>query len=88
MKDVTVLDTNGKYSYAFFQFQMSTWLSYGKEFGATRENIHDYFLQMKVARSMLDNGGQSHWRNCAEKVRKMYGPYPDIAYLDTVADTS
>jgi len=41
---VKVLDTNGKYSYGLLQFQMQTWLAYGKSFGATRENIFDAVL--------------------------------------------
>lgn len=66
------MDTNGKYSYGYVHFQMGTWLSYGKPFGATEENIQDDELQKKVARSMLDNGGQGHWLNCSNKI----GDYP------------
>jgi hypothetical protein len=66
------LDTNGKYSYGYVHFQMGTWLSYGKKFGATPDNIYDDELQKKVARSMLDAGGQSHWFWCSQKL----GDYP------------
>jgi len=75
-RDVTILDSNNKYSYGPLQFQMSTWLSYGKPFGATKANIHDTMLQHQVARSMLDAGLQYNWKTCAAKVKKMYGTYP------------
>ena len=67
-----ILDTNDKYSYGYLMFQMKTWLKYGKELGATRENIKDNELQKKVARSILDAGGSSHWWNCSKKI----GLYP------------
>lgn len=67
-----ILDTNGYYSYGAYMFQMKTWLSYGKEFGATRENISSSTLQRKVVRSMLDDGGQGHWYHCSKKL----GTYP------------
>lgn len=75
-RDVTVLDSNHKYSYGPLQFQMATWLSSGKPFGATADNIHDSMLQHKVARAMLDNGMQSRWLTCARIVTKKYGAYP------------
>ena len=71
-----VLDTNNRYSYGALQFQMATWISYGKEFGATKDNIFDVGLQEKVARSMLDAGGWRHWYNCGIRVQKEYGAYP------------
>ena len=67
-----IVDTNGKKSYGALMFQMGTWLSYGKKFGATTENISSSTLQKKVARSMLDNGGSGHWYNCSKKL----GEYP------------
>lgn len=66
------LDTNGKYSYGYVHFQMETFLHYGKRFGATEDSIQDDELQKKVARSMLDNGGQGHWFWCSKKI----GDYP------------
>lgn len=69
------VDTNGYYSYGLLQFQLSTWLKYGKDFGATRENIHDGELQKAVARDMLDNGGRNHWYNCAKVVERTLGTY-------------
>ncbi len=80
---VRVLDTNGKYSYGFLQFQMATWLGYGKQFGATKENIYDAELQKKVARYMLDNpketGGWKNWYNCTTQ---KIGPYPTAERAD------
>ena len=72
-----ILDTNGKYSYGDYMFQMDTWLSYGKKFGATRANIGDPNLQYVVAKSMLDNGGWRHWLTCGKKATTKLGyPYP------------
>lgn len=67
-----IVDTNGKKSYGYVMFQMGTWLSYGKKFGASENNISSSTLQKRVARSMLDNGGQGHWYWCAKKL----GDYP------------
>lgn len=73
---IKILDTNGYYSYSTFQFQMSTWLKYGKPFGATKENIFDGNLQRVVVRSMLDAGGWRHWFTCGKSVSKLLGEYP------------
>lgn len=73
---VKVLDTNNKYSYGLLQFQMATWLKYGKDFGATKDNIFDPDLQKTVARSMLDAGGANNWYNCAHSVERKLGSYP------------
>ncbi len=70
---VRILDVNNKYSYGLLMFQMATWLHYGKDLGATRDNIYDPDLQRGVARTMLDAGGWKNWYNCANKI----GPYPD-----------
>lgn len=75
-RDITILDSNHKYSYGILQFQMATWVSYGKPFGATVENIHDKDLQHEVARSMLDQGLNYNWKTCSAKVTKKYGAYP------------
>lgn len=69
---IKILDTNGYYSHGLLMFQMKTWLAYGKPFGATRENIYDGELQRKVAKSMLDDGGQGHWYWCSKRL----GDYP------------
>lgn len=71
-----ILDTNGKYSYGPFMFQMDTWLSFGKPFGATPKNINDRVLQDKVARSMLDQGLWRHWYTCGKRTTAKLGEYP------------
>jgi hypothetical protein len=73
---IKILDTNGYYSYGLLMFQQKTWLSYGKKFGATKENIFDEELQRIVARSMLDNNGSGHWFNCNKKLELKIGKYP------------
>lgn len=71
-----ILDTNGKYSYGAFMFQMSTWLEYGEDFGATRENIEDADLQREVAKDMLEKGLWKHWYICGKKIITTFGDYP------------
>ncbi len=73
---VKILDSNNKYSHGVVQFQMDTWLAYGKDFGATRNNIYSKELQEQVALAMLRNGGSSHWLNCSNKISKKIGPFP------------
>lgn len=73
---VKVLDTDGYYSYGLGQFHMKTWLTYGKNFGATKENIYDGILQKKVIKSMLDDGLENQWWTCSRKVRASLGEFP------------
>ena len=73
---VSIVDSNDKLSYGYLMFQESTWLSYGKRFGATMKNISDPILQTRVARSMLDDGEFYHWKTCVRKTVKKYGSYP------------
>lgn len=70
------LDSNDYYSYGVLQFQMGTWLAYGKPFGATKANIYDADLQTTVAQSMLDKGLSGNWKTCVAKTTKRDGPYP------------
>lgn len=73
-----ILDTNGKYSYADFMYQMDTWLKYGKKFGATRNNISSSTLQWKVTRYVLDTyGWENDWVICGKRVVSQLGDYPD-----------
>ena len=74
-----ILDTNKYYSYGLFMFQMGTWLSYGKEFGATKQNIYDPNLQRMVARDMLDKGLWRHWYTCGKIIQKSLGSFPSAA---------
>lgn len=78
-----ILDTNDKYSYGDFMFQMGTWVSFGKVFGATRENISDNDLQRIVARDMLSKGLWRHWFTCGKIIQKSLGAFPN-----TVSTTS
>ena len=71
-----ILDTNGKYSYGYVMFQMQTWLHFGKDFGATKANINDDFLQKQVALDMLKKGLWRHWYNCSNKLTKTLGAFP------------
>lgn len=66
-----VLDTNKRYSYGKYQWQMASWLNY-KSLGATKENILDETMQDTVTRYVLDHGGQGNWYHCSQKL----GPYP------------
>lgn len=71
-----ILDTNDRYSYGFVMFQMSTWLAFGKEFGATKDNISDDFLQKRVALSMLKQGLWRQWFNCGKQLNAKLGAFP------------
>ena len=71
-----ILDSNNKFSYGDFMFQMDTWLMYGKKFGATRDNIASSSLQRIVARNMLNKDGWRHWFICGKIVQKSFGQYP------------
>ena len=73
--DIKILNANKEYSYGILQFQMRTWLFYGKEFGATEENIYDPLLQEQVAEKMLDAGESLHWKACVARTTKKLGPY-------------
>ncbi len=57
-------------------FQMTTWVSYSKSFGATAANIEDPVLQHEVTRNMLDQGLGRNWLTCYNKTTKKYGAYP------------
>lgn len=70
------LDSNKKYSYGVLQFQMATWLAYGKYVKANAQNIYNPALQAIVAMKMLDAGENYHWKTCSAKVTKKFGKYP------------
>lgn len=70
------IDTNGKYSYGKYQYQMATWLSFAF-LGTTPENIYDGNLQDRVTTYALDHGGIGNWVNCGEKnVQLKLGSWP------------
>lgn len=70
-----VLDTNGKYSYGKYQWQMDSWLEFKKQ-GATKENIDDSEMQDRITRYALDKGQWRRWFNCAKKIPFSYGSTP------------
>ena len=56
-----ILDSNDRYSYGKYEWQMRSWLNYSKE-GATKENIGDDAMQNKITLYVLQNGeiGRAH----------------------------
>lgn len=71
------LDSNDYYSYGVLQFQLGTWLAFGKQFGATKANIYDPALQEKVAVYLLDNGDSWRWKTCYNLTKKKLGAWPE-----------
>jgi hypothetical protein len=80
-ENITVLDTNNKYSYGLLQFQLATFMGFGKQYGilplefTNKEGlllIHNPYVQKAIAREMLDDGLQRHWLNCVNVI----GNYP------------
>lgn len=80
--DITVLDSNNKYSYGGLQFQLATFMGMGKLYGilplelTDKEGlllIHNFYIQKGIAKAMLDDGGDYHWKNCRDKY---LGKYP------------
>jgi len=78
---ITILDSNNKYSYGLLQFQLDTFISFGKKYEIlpdefTRKEslllIHNPNVQKAIAKEMLDDGLSGHWRNCVRKI----GQYP------------
>lgn len=73
--DIKHLDVNGRYSYGCLQFQMGTWLAYGKSLGATESNIYDCSLQKRVAHQMITEK-YSNWRHWSYTVQSRMGVLP------------
>lgn len=74
--DIKILDSNDRYSYGILQFQMDTFLRYGKKYGIiatstteleAEKMIYDPDLQEKVAHRILLDGGEKNWNNCYKK---------------------
>ena len=88
---IKVLDINNKYSYGLLQFQLDTFYGFGKQYGFfpegfTREEarlmIHIPSLQRAIAKEMLDDGLDYHWKNCRDKKLGRYPiPYRQIVLL-------
>jgi hypothetical protein len=78
---ITVLDTNNKYSYGLLQFQLATFMGFGKLYGILplefTDNeglllIHNAHVQRAIAKEMLNDGLERHWLNCVKQI----GSYP------------
>ena len=75
--NVRVLDTNGYYSYGILQFQLYTFINYGKKHGIlpkelteneARILIYNPHVQVAIAKEILkEPKGYRHWLNCAIK---------------------
>lgn len=81
---IKVMDSNDKYSYGYLQFQAETFMLYGKrygildkdlEFGEVENLIYDKDLQIRIAERMLADGLHNHWKNCYNKIYKVYPEY-------------
>ncbi|MEI6580791.1 MAG: hypothetical protein WCO07_01320 [bacterium] len=70
-----IIDSNKKFSYKPYMFQMDTFLEQGKLYGVLDKNltdkqaeksriIYDRKIQEKIAYFMLLDGKQSNWLNC------------------------
>jgi hypothetical protein len=80
--NIKIIDSNNKFSYGAFQFQMDTFLMYGKKYGILSEEItpemaengliYDYDIQKTIARKMIEDGLGYHWKICYQKL----GKYP------------
>lgn len=76
--NIRIVDTNGYYSYGALQFQLGTFISYGKKYGILEKDITQdeartlifrADLQRAIATEMLKEvGGWRHWTNCAKKI--------------------
>ena len=74
-KDITILDTNNRYSYGWFQFQRQTFNHYGDLYGLPHDNIHSFDQQFAIAHKMIENGLQNQWYNCTKSIGNP--PSPD-----------
>ena len=72
-EDVVIIDSNGYKSYGKYQFQLYTFMEFGKKYDflplditevQAREAIMDNELQEKIAFNMLKDGLWKHWKNC------------------------
>lgn len=75
-RDITILDSNNKYSHGWLQFQTASFNYFGKKFGLGHSNIHSRTQQETLARAMLDAGLSSNWKTCFKITTNIYGAYP------------
>jgi hypothetical protein len=78
---IKVLDTNSRYSYGVFQWQLESFMSYAKKYKMLTEDatekdalkiIYDYKFQRDLTIKVLNDGGQNNWFNCSKRL----GDYP------------
>lgn len=78
---ITILDTNNKNSYGGLQYQLDTFMGFGKQYGILPESftnkeglllIHNISVQKAIARRMLDDGLERHWLNCVKRIGYSY----------------
>lgn len=74
--DIKVWDV-GSYSYSMFQFKMGTFIQYGKKYNLIPYDISDKelellimrpSLQLELAKKMLTDGGEHHWKTCTTRI--------------------
>ena len=69
-RNVTVMDTNGKYSAGILQFQLATFQGYRKKYGLDPDKKlwKDSEIQRDLAYRMLEESPKNvrHWTNCAK----------------------
>jgi len=79
--NIKILDSNNKYSYGSFMFQMDTWLKYGKQYqlipndispAQAEKDIFDYETQKKIANRMLIDKLGDNWRHCYNAIHTSY----------------
>jgi hypothetical protein len=79
--EITIFDSNSEYSYGILQFQMDTFMAFGKKYGFLNAEttitdalkiIHDVGLQEAIAGKMLTDGLQNRWQVCYHKINEAY----------------
>lgn len=79
--NITILDSNNKYSYGLLMFQLQTFINFGKKYNILPDEltskealllIHNSSIQKAIATDMLEDGLQNQWYNCSKKL----GKYP------------
>lgn len=78
--EITILDVNSQLSFGLYQYQLPTFLRYGKQYNILPFNIstsdallliHSPTIQTAITKDMLADGLQGAWRNCVAKINKM-----------------
>lgn len=71
--DIKIMDSNNRYSYGAYMFQLDTFKRNGIKYEFFKSDItnkelekliYDPNLQEKIAHKMLLDGGESNWYNC------------------------